>query len=192
MATNSNTPLLSYDDYAAIDDDERYEVLEGVLVPMGAAPFLRHQRIVMNLAMKLSAYLERHPIGEVFFAPVDVVLESQRPATVVQPDLLFMRAANRHRLTEKNVQGPPDLVIEVLSPSNAQRDSVHKRRLYERFGVEEYWLVPSNFDRIEVLRRGDTGRYGRPQLFESGDTLTSEVLPGFELAIAPLFPAEEV
>lgn len=190
MAIEHSRPNLSYDDYAAIDGDERYELIEGELVPMGPAPFLRHQRIAFNIALALRAYAEASGRGETFIAPVDVVLRADGPGTVLQPDVVFISSEHRERLTPANIQGPPDLVVEVLSPSNARKDAVRKRLLYERFGVPEYWIVPEAVDRIEVLRLAADGRYGKPVLYEPGEKLTSNLLPGLGIDVASLFPLE--
>lgn len=96
--------------------------------------------------------------------------------------------AHRECVTQRNIQGPPHLVVEVLSPSNARKDAVRKRRLYEKFGVPELWLVPEHTDRVEVLRL-DGETYGRPLLFDGTDRLTSPLLPRFELPVADLFAA---
>jgi Uma2 family endonuclease len=188
MATEPHA-LLSYEDYAAIDDDERYEVLEGVLTPMGPAPFLRHQRIAAQIWRVLDDYERAQRLGRAYMAPADVVLQAARPATVLQPDVMFVR--DRTKITQANVQGPPDLVVEVLSPSNARKDAIRKRALYERFGVAEFWIVPLHEDRIEVMRLGPDGKYGAPLLFQLGDRLTSPNLPGFELDVATIFPDDD-
>ncbi|MDB5101156.1 MAG: hypothetical protein JWM80_5577 [Cyanobacteria bacterium RYN_339] len=187
MATEPHA-LLSYEDYAAIDDDERYEVLDGVLTPMGPAPFIRHQLVAPQIWRALDDYAKRTRTGIALIAPTDVVLESMRPATVLQPDVLYL--CDRAKLTKANVQGPPDVVVEVLSASTARKDAIRKLALYERFGVQEFWMVPLHADRIEVLRLGQDGRFGNPLLFKVGDILTTPLLPGFELDVASVFPEE--
>ena len=186
MATNHPAQPLSYEDYAAIDDDRRYQVLEGELI-VSPSPNRRHQRLVVRLTTALATYAEASGAGEVFVAPFDVVLRAERPATVLQPDVLFVAAARAEVVTAANVQGAPDLVVEVLSPSNARLDTVRKYKLYAAFGVREYWMLPLEFDRLEVVRLGDDGTFSRPLLHLPGDVLTSPLLPGFALPIAPLF-----
>ncbi|MDB5099763.1 MAG: ribosomal protein [Cyanobacteria bacterium RYN_339] len=182
---------LSYEDYAAIDDDERYEVLEGELIPMGPAPFLRHQHVAGRIFRALGNHVDATGIGQVFIAPVDVVLRAERPATVLQPDVLYFGPQSLERLTRANVQGPPDIVVEVLSPSNARKDAVRKLGLYQKFGVPEYWIVPEHTDRIEVLRLDDDGNYARPQLYLPGEVLRTPMIPGFELDVAKIFPPND-
>jgi Uma2 family endonuclease len=181
---------LSYEDYAAIDDDERYEVLEGELIPLGPAPYLRHQRVAGKLFNALATFVEQNGMGEAFIAPVDVVLKADRPATILQPDVLYFGPQSLDRLTKANVQGPPDLVVEVLSPSNARKDAVRKLNLYQKFGVAEYWIIPDYADRIEVLRLDVHGRDGKPTLYVPGEILETTVIPGFQLDIAKIFPLE--
>jgi Uma2 family endonuclease len=156
---------------------------------MGPAPFLRHQYVAGNIYTELNLHLRSHPDGQVFIAPTDIVLRAERPATILQPDVCFVSKANAERLTSANIQGPPDLVVEVLSPGNARKDAVRKLGLYQRYGVPEYWIVPEACDRIEVLRLDPTGHYGKPLLFVPGEQLTTPLLPGFELTVAKVFPA---
>jgi Uma2 family endonuclease len=191
MATETPRPPLSYADYAAIDDGRRYQVVDGELI-VTPSPNTFHQRALFTLAGRLDSYLQAHPVGEAFFAPFDVILRVEAPAIVVQPDLLFVSAERSAIVTEANIQGAPDLVVEILSPSNARLDTIRKLPLYAAAGVREYWIVHYQFDRIEVLRLDPaTGHYGRPELYLASDVLTSPLLPGFELAVAALFPPEE-
>lgn len=162
--------------------EEVGELIEGVYWPM-TAPSLRHQGIIAQLTFALMGYVKANPTGKVFPSPLDVKLAKD---TVLQPDLLFISNQHLHRLTEPRVEGPPDLVIEILSPSNPRRDTVRKLALYAKYGVPEYWIVPNDFDRVEVLvLNGD--HYEKPLIFELGDVLTSAVLPGFELGVASIF-----
>ena len=103
---------------------------------MTPAPATRHQIIVGRLLHLLLSYLETHPVGTVLTAPYDVLLSD---TDIVQPDVLYVRNNSKAQVTEKNVQGPPDLVVEILSPGTAARDRDLKRKRYERFGVQEYW-----------------------------------------------------
>jgi len=114
----------------------------------------------------------------------------ERPAVVVQPDLIFVARAHGERLASHGLVGVPDIAVEVLSPSNARIDTIRKLGIYARHGVREYWIVPDEFDRIEVLRL-DGARYGKPQLYEPGEVLSSPLLPGFALEVAELFAPPE-
>jgi Uma2 family endonuclease len=116
----------------------------------------------------------------VFPAPLDVILSDH---DVVEPDVFFVAEGQSGIIGERNVGGVPALLIEVLS--EARRDRVLKRDLYERFGVPEYWIVDGEADRVEVYRNVG-GRYGKPQIFEPGDVLTLESLPGLAIDVGAL------
>lgn len=185
MATEPMPALLSYADYAAIGDDRPAQVVDGVLV-MTPSPVPDHQRIAFRIGRALVDYAAARG-GEAFALPIDVVLRAERPAQIVQPDAMYFSPERRGRIGRKHATGAPDVVLEVLSPSNARLDGVRKRALYEEHGVREYWMVPLHADRIEVLALGPDGRYARPVVFESGDVLTSEAMPGLSLDVAAVF-----
>jgi Uma2 family endonuclease len=185
MALESFSPVLSYDDYAAIDDGNRYQVIEGELL-MTPSPRTRHQRIVLNLGRHLANFAYSIGAGEVFLAPLDVVLKTERPAVVLQPDALFISTERSEIITEANIQGAPDLVVEVLSPSNIRLDTVVKRRLYAQYGVKEYWIVAPDSEHVEVFLLSADATYPKPTLYEPGDRLTSALLPGLEISVADL------
>jgi len=171
------TSKLTYSDYVLLPDDgKRYEIVEGELY-MTPAPMTRHQLLVSRLNHLLVAYLEARPIGVAFPAPCDVLLSDH---DIVQPDLLVVLEGGTARITEKNVQGPPDLVIEILSPGTAARDRDLKRKRYEHFGVREYWLVDPDLNTVEILRL-ESGQYRRAGLVEGSGTLTSPLFPGLTL-----------
>jgi Uma2 family endonuclease len=165
-------------------DGKRYEIIDGDLL-VTLAPLTCHQMVLGNFHWWVRSYLEETPIGEVLFAPFDVVLSD---VNVVVPDLLFVSNARLNRLTEENAQGAPDLVVEVLSKSTRRTDEVRKRKLYERVDVLEYWIVDPERETVKVYRKaGD--RFERPIDLsnEAGDTLTTPLLPGFKAPLAKLF-----
>jgi Uma2 family endonuclease len=171
---------LTYADYVALPDDGlRHEIIDGehYVTP---SPATRHQRISLNLLYLLRGYLEVHPLGEIFGAPFDVLLSE---FDIVVPDVLYLSRERARFLTEQNLQGPPDLVIEILSPSTRSRDERSKRNLYERVGVEEYWLVDPLRDVIHVYRRDETQRFAPPMRYARGDVLTTRLLPGLQLPV---------
>jgi Uma2 family endonuclease len=165
-------------------DGKRYEIIDGDLL-VTPSPMKAHQRVLGNFYWWVRSYLEEAPIGEVFFAPFDVVLSD---IDIVEPDLLFVSNARLDRLTRKNAQGAPDLVVEVLSESTRRTDAVRKRKLYERVDVLEYWIVDTELETVKVYRKAD-GRFDRPIELssEAGDTLTTPLLPGFAVPLAKLF-----
>ena len=187
MATRGQRIRHTYEDYLNTPEGERYELLDGELV-VAPSPKTIHQTLVMELSTVLNAFVKRLALGKVYAAPTDVVLWDGGQRNVVQPDVLFISAAREGIITEANVQGAPDLVVEILSPSTQSRDRGYKRDLYARHGVGEYWLVDPDAKRIEILllSAGDFeigGNYG-PE-----DTLISPTLHGFRLNLAEIFGA---
>jgi Uma2 family endonuclease len=176
---------LTYDDFVHFPDDgQRHELIDGehYVTP---SPNLGHQAIVGNLYFLIRQCLELHPVGRVFMAPLDVVLSN---VDVVEPDLLYVSDARRAVLTPKHVRGAPDLVVEVGSPGTRRRDETIKRRLYEQWDVQEYWVVDPDLEEVRVYRRQGE-RYVRSALLsaEQGDVLTTALLPGVSLALDRVF-----
>ena len=177
---------LTYDDFVLFPDDgKRHELIDGehYVTP---SPNQKHQKVLLNLSLLVGNWLEQRPTGQLFLAPFDVVFSR---FDVVGPDLLYMsneRAAAV--LTEANVQGAPELVIEIGSPSTRQRDETVKRRLYERAGVSEYWFVDPEIDVVRVYRR-NAQSFARPiePTAEASDTLTTPLLPGLSLPLSRVF-----
>ena len=129
---------LTYEDFCCLPNDgKRYEIIDGELF-VTPSPFRPHQRVVTRLTRYLSTFVEENELGEVFVAPFDVVFSR---FDVVEPDLLYVSKGRLSVLTEKNVQGAPDLVVEVLSPSTAETDRTIKLKLYARYGVQEHWII---------------------------------------------------
>lgn len=179
MVNTTPTFKFTYEDYRNAPGDKRYELLDGDLV-MTPAPGRAHQRTSRKLTMLLGGLVTLTDFGEVFAAPFDVVLSN---TDVVQPDLLVVSHKRAHIVTEENVQGAPDLVVEILSPSTAERDLTFKRSLYAKYGVQEYWLVDTDARTITVLSL-EGHRYREAGVFGAGDTLTSTTLQG--LAVDPV------
>jgi Uma2 family endonuclease len=179
---------LTYDDFLLFPDDgKRHELIDGehYVTP---SPNTAHQRIVGRLHLALGGYLERHPIGELFLAPFDVVFSQ---FDVVEPDLLYITAERRKEiLTTQHVRGTPDLVIEVGSPGTRRRDETIKRRLYERAGVAEYWIIDPDLEVVRIYRRaGDSFAKPHELSREGGDVLASSLFPGFDLPLESVFRA---
>ena len=178
----TTTRKLTYEDYAKTPDDERYELLDGELVFM-PSPTVIHQRLIIRLAMALYIWVEDLLLGEVHIAPLDVVLAD---TVVVQPDIMFISNERASVITEPNIQGTPDLAIEIISPSDPNRDRVRKREIYERHGVNEYWLVDPDDRNVTVLTLRD-GAYLTAGIYGESDTLISPTLRGFTLDLSELF-----
>jgi Uma2 family endonuclease len=166
------------------DDGKRREIVDGEML-VSPSPKLLHQIICGRIAAALFRYLAEHPIGLLLLAPLDVILSD---LDVLEPDLIFV--LNEHRsILQDWVQGAPDLVVEVLSPSTAANDRGPKLKAYARFGVPEYWIVDPDAYAIEVYRLSRQA-YQLAQTFCEHETLSSILLPGFELPVADLFRSE--
>lgn len=175
----------TYEDYLSFPDDgKRHELIEGEHT-MSLAPNIKHQNLSGELFFAIQQYLEKNPIGRVFHAPIDVVLNE---LNVVQPDLVFISNAKSNLITEANIQGAPDLLVEILSPSTRKTDEVIKRKLYDRFGVTEYWVVDPELDAIKIYRRDATSFARVAELsLEQQDDLTTPLLSGWVLSLQKLF-----
>ena len=184
-ATLEHVTKFTYGDYRTAPDDRRYELLDGDLV-VAPAPNLKRQRVLLALAMSSSRFVKEAGLGEVLLSPCDVVLSD---TDVVQPDLLFISRGRGHLVRNgDNVQGTPDLVVEILSPATADRDRGYKRALYARHGVAEYWLVDPVAETISVhLPRN--GSLVVTQVRGRGQTLRSPTLQGFEANPGDIFSA---
>jgi Uma2 family endonuclease len=187
MAGTDPTPRsalkLTFDDFLLLPDDgKRHELIDGehYVTP---SPNPRHQRILRKLCLAIDNYLRVHPIGEVFFAPLDVVMSEH---DVVEPDLLYLsRERAAEVLVPEHVRGVPELVAEIASRGTRKRDETIKRALYERAGVTEYWVVDPEIEVVRVYRKGADG-FERPVELrrDAGDTLTTTLLPGLEIPLA--------
>jgi len=173
---------LTYEDYCRLPNDgKRYEIIEGELF-VTPSPFRPHQRSVTRLTRYLSTFVQEDDLGEVFVAPFDVVFSR---FDVVEPDLLYVSKERISVLTEKNVQGAPDLVVEVLSASTAETDRKIKLKLYDRFGVQEYWIIDPYGPSAEIYRRQKKG-FDPVKTLGAADSLTSPLFPGFSLPLKDL------
>ncbi len=177
---------LTVDDFMLFPDDgKRHQIIDGVHY-VTPSPVTRHQAISGRLYLSLGNFLAEQPqLGRVFFAPFDVIFTRW---DVVEPDLLVIAGDQLDILTTKNVQGAPAIVVEILSPGTRKVDESIKRRLFDRGGVREYWLIDPELDIVKVYRRVADGTFPRVAELsrEAEDTLTSDVLPGWSLALTRL------
>ncbi len=173
---------VTYDIYASMPDDGmRYEVLDGVLEAMSPSPTATHQTIIGELYLVMqrckSEYL-------VYLAPLDVILS---PKNVLQPDLLLVHRSRANIVTERGVEGAPDLVVEILSPSSRARDKVVKMKIYAKHGVPEYWVIDTGARILERYVLTDAGLYELRDLFEEKDAVASDKLPCASFVVGELF-----
>lgn len=181
MASSTSTKIWTYEDLFALPDDgKRYEIIHGELYEL-PAPNLDHAIVIMNLIARLLPVVTTIG-GRLLTAPVDVFLRNGNP---VQPDLIVLLADKLDLQSRRGLEGPPHVLIEVLSASNAGHDRILKRDLYARAGVLEYWLVSPEAGIIEILTL-------------DGDEYRTHVRAGAdELVTSPLlrelsFPASDV
>jgi Uma2 family endonuclease len=176
----------TYEDYCRLPEDGWiYEVIEGELY-MSPAPLTIHQRCKIKLASEFLDFAESHDAGMVLDAPTDVLLPGL--ANPVQPDVIFVAKDRLEIVKAERVEGAPDIIVEVLSPSNWIVDRRDKFRIYAKAGVREYWIVDPKPRTIELyfLRGGAYELIGK---YSVGETVRSEVLPGFEVKVEDVCPA---
>ena len=184
-ADTARSTKLTYADFVLLPDDgKRHEIIDGehYVTP---SPNTKHQVVVGNLYLSLGNYLREHPIGFVFLAPFDVVFSN---FDVVEPDLLYIARERMDVLTKANVRGAPDLVIEILSPGTRRKDTLIKRKLYERFRVREYWIVDPERDVVKIYRRtADMFGPAAELSAKKNEALTTPLLPGWSTPLREVF-----
>ncbi len=180
-AMNVSTKF-TYNDYLLMPDEKRYELLDGEFY-MVPSPNEAHQRVSGNLGFLLRQHVRESGLGFVYDAPFDVVLSVE---DVVQPDILYISKERANIVTENNVSGSPDLVVEVISSSSAKRDREIKSKIYSKYGVKEYWIVNPIVSNIEVRSLKD-GLFETVSTYDKGDILTSQVIPDLKINLREVF-----
>ena len=187
MEPNPRPARLTYDDFLLFPDDGlRHEIIDGehYVTP---SPKPRHQALLGRLYFEIESLLRQRPgTGQVFMAPLDVVFTKW---DVVEPDLLFIAGDQTGIVTEKNVQGPPALVIEIVSRGTRQADEQVKRRLFDRGGVREYWIVDPEHEVVTVFRRQHDSSFASVAGLrrDGSDALTTPLMPGLVIRVSDLF-----
>ena len=169
----------TWQDYLTWPDEERWEVIDGVAYDMSPSPTERHQRIVLNMGSILRTKLGSNPC-KVYVAPLDVYLDD---FNFVQPDVMIV--CNKEKIKDR-IYGPPDMVIEVLSPSTSLKDKRIKKALYERFGVKEYILVHPEEMFIERYSLAD-GKFREPDIFGPQEVLNLTSVEGMDISLWEVF-----
>ena len=183
MATVPSTKLLTYEDYLRTPEMmKRFEIIDGVLEFMTPAPTKKHQVCLGDLYVVMKAAAKGH--GEVFLAPFDVLI-SRQPLRTRQPDLFFVRS-ERLDIVKDQVQEGPDVVVEIISPSNRRKAVLEKLSDYARIGVRECWMVNLDSRTLEVWRN-EKGIFRPAATFRPGQKVRSKVFPPFVLPAA-VFP----
>ena len=166
----------SYEDLRLFPDDGlRRELLDGE-VYVTPAPIIRHQRTVTRLSRLIGNFLDAHPLGEVLVAPVDVIFSEDDDVT--EPDILYVSNERAAVISERGVEGAPDWLIEVASPSTRKRDFTLKLKCYQKYGVRLYWIIDLEAEMVHVWEEGEH------EVFEADDTLSVSLLPGFRVSVS--------
>ncbi|MHB8878284.1 MAG: Uma2 family endonuclease [Myxococcaceae bacterium] len=184
MASPSIRPKIpfTYREFSFLPDDgRRHELIDGDFY-VTPAPTPIHQKVSGRLEHILTTQLEPQ-VGIVFHAPIDVILAE---TMVVEPDIVVLRASRKNLISKRGIEGPPDLVVEILSPSSKGQDEFLKRGVYARFAIPEYWIVDSDQGWITQLRL-DNGAYAELARFDSASTLTSPEFPELSFPLGPIF-----
>jgi len=176
----------TFDDWLRLPDDEfRYELIEGELF-VSPPPTVEHQNTISNLLLAMRLHAQTNGLGLVLTSPVGVRLPGE--TTIVEPDVLFVSRARQEIIGNDYIDGAPDLIVEVLSPSNWMFDRGRKQETYRRAGVSEYWIIDYRARAIDVIvLETESGQYAQRGHYGEGDTAVSEVLVGFSLPVAGAF-----
>src|SRR6266536_3677352 len=179
---DSATVRFTYQDYLNLPEDRRYELIDGDLL-LSPSPSEKHQRALLKLAVLLSAFAETNHLRRVYVAPFDVVISD---TDVVQPVILFVSNERSSRIGERAVHGTPDLVVEIVSRSTAERDRTIKAKLYARAGARELWLLDPIAKTLEVLVNTESG-FRSNSISGAGQIARSPLLPSLAIEVAKLF-----
>jgi Uma2 family endonuclease len=182
MQQHSARNITRYDYEEMREGPPFYQVIEGDLI-MSPSPKTVHQSIAGRIYMAIGLFLEKHALGEVFIAPLDVFLGD---INVYQPDVLFVSNQKRGIITGRGIEGAPDLVVEILSPGTARYDKGSKLKIYGRFGVQELWLIDPDIRAVQVYlpakdAAAPAATHGEKAVFQSS------LLPGLRIKTASLF-----
>jgi len=181
--------LFTYGDYLKWDDDERWELIDGVAYNMTPAPSRFHQQVSGDLFRQIANYFVSSS-RRVYAAPFDVRLLEGDEAdeairTVVQPDISVI--CDPSKLDDKGCKGSPDLIVEILSPATARKDTKEKFLRYERAGVREYWIADPVGKMITVYKRADGGLFGRPDVYGEEERIKVGILEDLEIELTTVF-----
>jgi len=172
----------TYEDYAKLPEGSPYQLIGGDLI-MVPAPTPYHQIISRKIEFWLLQHVEKNDLGEVLDSPIDVYFGEE---DIFQPDIIFISKERSAIIGQTKIEGAPDLIIEILSPSTAYYDLGRKYSVYEKAGVKEYWLIHPDRKRIEVYINRDD-RFQLIQAVEKTGIVKSELLRDFEVELGKIF-----
>jgi Uma2 family endonuclease len=175
--------LLTFEDYARLTppDSGNYELHNGKIIHM-ASPLIPHQRLSRRLVRLIENYLFDNPIGELFYAPMDVIFN---PNDTMQPDILVV-SNERASIKDRQIKGAPDFIVEILSDGNTTKEMSYKKYVFETHGVREYWLVNLAKQTITQYENFEDEFVIRNKIKIDG-SLTSFVIEGFTLKASDIF-----
>lgn len=182
MTATSQNVKFTYQDYLHMPEDRRCELIEGEFA-MVPSPNEHHQSISREIEYALLGFVKKNKSGFVYYAPFDVVLSDE---DVVQPDIIYVSKERKDIITEDNIQGAPDLLVEILSPHRSYRDREIKRKLYCKYGVKEYWIVDPMKQTVEVLSLTEGG-YKESGVYGVHASLSSPMLQGLAIDLKSVF-----
>lgn len=175
--------VLTYDDYCELPNDRnRYEILDGEL-SVTPAPRTKHQSISGHLYRILSNHIEANRLGEIYAAPTDVILA---PTTVVQPDLVFVGNDRLGIITERAIEGAPNLVVEILSPTTERMDRQVKAQLYAKYQVPHFWIIDPDRQSLEAQELA-IDQYQLVVKAQNSDVFVPSLFPGLSIQLADLW-----
>jgi len=184
-ATAATAPKqqVTAEDYFALPEGTRVQLIDGELIDLSPAPTYRHQAIAFNIASLLRQYVKLHQLGTVAIPPLDVILNGNN---AVQPDVLCI-SAQKKSIIGDTVQGAPDLVVEVLSPSTARIDLTDKMRIYAEAWVHEYWIADPDQQTLRLYdnRQGTFAEFD--YLSNTKPLATSKLLAGLNIPFVDVF-----
>jgi len=172
----------TYADYLKTPEGGKFQLIAGEIIEM-TSPSLYHQEVLLNLVSEFRNFLLKNRIGKVFVAPLDVYFSDTE---VYQPDILILLNENFSKMKESKIEGAPDLVVEVLSPSTAYYDLKHKKSIYEKQGVREYWVVDPIDKTLDIFENKNTKFQLIAELTKT-DTAKSQLLAGMEIELEGIF-----
>jgi Uma2 family endonuclease len=172
----------TYSDYLQTPEGGKFQLIAGEILEM-TSPSLYHQEILLNIISEFRHFLNKNKIGKVFVAPLDVYFSDTE---VYQPDILLLLNESFSKMKENKIEGAPDLVVEVLSPSTAYYDLKHKKSIYEKQGVREYWIVDPMEKSVEIFEN-ISGKFNSLGEFSKSDSIKSKLISGLEVGLESIF-----
>ena len=178
----SDKDTYTAEDYFKLPQGAPYQLIGGKLV-MNPSPIPYHQEISRKLSQKIGSFIEENNLGTLYYSPLDVIFSEQE---VYQPDIIFISNDNSNIIREKNIQGPPDMALEILSPETAYYDLREKFKVFEKCGVKEYWIVDPGLKKMEIYENKDK-KFKIFSEAEGGGVVSSKVLDGLSISLIEVF-----